>query len=51
MYLMDHINCAGILVECGFLSNYEEEALLKDTYYQNKVCAVIATTVAQYLNT
>ena len=51
VYLMDHINCAGILVECGFLSNYEEEALLKDTYYQNKVCVVIATTVAQYLNT
>jgi N-acetylmuramoyl-L-alanine amidase len=48
---MEHINCTGILIECGFLSNPREEALLRDSEYQKKISAVIATTVSQYLNT
>ncbi len=28
VYLMEHIDCTGVLVECGFLSNYEEEQRL-----------------------
>lgn len=51
VYLMEHINCTGILIECGFLSNPREEALLRDSEYQKKISAVIATTVSQYLNT
>lgn len=51
VYLMDHINCKGILIECGFLSNLKEEALLRNSEYQKKLCCVIATTTAQYLNT
>lgn len=51
VYLMDHINCSGVLIECGFLSNYREESLLRSEAYQQKICCIIATTVSQYLNT
>lgn len=49
VYLMRHIQCTGVLVECGFLSNPQEEAKLRSVDYQQKVCAVIATTVGQFL--
>lgn len=51
VYLMEHITCPGVLIECGFLSNYQEEAMLRDDDYQRAICSVIATTVSQYLNT
>lgn len=50
IYLMDHINCTGILVECGFLSNPEEEAMLRSREYQQKICAVIGTTLSRFLH-
>lgn len=49
IYLMQHIDCTGILVECGFLSNPEEEIKLRSDSYQNKISCVIAATVAQFL--
>lgn len=49
VYLMEHIRCTGVLIECGFLSNPEEEARLSDSGYQIKLCCVIAATVAEYL--
>lgn len=51
VYLMEHINSPGILVECGFLSNREEEIKLRDEAYQKAICIIIGTTVYQYLNT
>lgn len=42
VYLMNHIDCRAILVECGFLTNAEEEALLRDPDYQTKVAAALA---------
>lgn len=50
IYLMEHISCPGILVECGFLSNPEEEARLRSPDYQKNLCAVIAATVSSYLS-
>lgn len=50
VYLMDHIRCTGILIECGFLSNFEEEAKLRSKEYQQKLCCVIGATVAEYLS-
>ena len=50
LYLMDHINCTGVLIECGFLSNVEEEARLRNGDYQKKLCCVIAATVSEYLS-
>ena len=51
VYLMEHIDCPGVLVECGFLSNYKEEELLRSPVYQKKLCAVIASAVSTFLNT
>ena len=51
VYLMEHINCSGILIECGFLSNAKEEEHLRNPEYQKKLCCVIGATVSQYLNT
>lgn len=42
VYLMHHITCPGILVECGFLSNPQEEAKLRSGDYQKKLACVIA---------
>lgn len=50
VYLMEHISCTGILVECGFLSNPEEEAQLRTKEYQQKICIVIASTLANHLD-
>lgn len=50
IYLMEHINCTGVLIECGFLSNPEEETRLRSGEYQQKICSVIAATVSQYLS-
>lgn len=49
VYLMEHIHCPGVLIECGFLSNPEEEAKLRRPDYQKKLCAVIVCTVTEYL--
>ena len=50
IYLMEHIDCTGILVECGFLSNPEEEAKLRSEQYQKALCAVIVATVSNFLD-
>ncbi len=50
VYLMEHIQCPGVLIECGFLSNTSEEEKLKNPEYQKKLCAVIAVATCQYLS-
>lgn len=50
VYLMEHIDCTGVLIECGFLSNAEEEAKLSSPEYQKKLCCVIAATVSGFLS-
>lgn len=50
IYLMEHITCTGVLVECGFLSNPEEEAKLRSEEYQKQICCVIAATVSSFLS-
>ena len=41
VYLMNHISCPAVLVECGFVSNPDEEALLRDGGYQTRLAAVL----------
>lgn len=50
VYLMEHIDRPGVLIECGFLSNPVEEAALRTEEYQKKICCVIAATVSQFLS-
>ncbi len=41
VYLMKHITCPAILVECGFLSNPAEEESLRDGGYQTKLALCV----------
>ena len=50
IYLMQHIKKTGVLIECGFLSNPEEEAKLRDNTYQKNLSCVIAATVSNFLD-
>jgi N-acetylmuramoyl-L-alanine amidase len=51
VYLMNHISCRAILVECGFLSNPEEDRLLQSSDYQLKLAAVLAGAYLSYQQT
>ena len=48
VYLMNHITCRAILVECGFLSNPEEDQLLQTPGYQLKLASALAGAYLQY---
>ncbi len=50
VYLMEHIDATGVLIECGFLSNPQEEAQLRSPTYQKQICAVIAASLSQFLS-
>ena len=45
LYILKCIDKPSILVECGFLSNPEEERLLTTTEYQKKICLCIASAL------
>ena len=49
VYLLQNIDRTAVLVECGFLSNPKEEAQLRSDDYQRKLCCVIASATAQFL--
>ena len=51
VYLMEHISCPGVLIECGFLSSPEEETKLRTEEYQKQLACVIACTAVSYANT
>lgn len=51
VYLMNHISCRAILVECGFLSNPQEDALLQSPEYQTKLAAALAGAYLSYQQT
>lgn len=48
VYLMEHIHCPGVLVECGFLSNPQEESNLRSREYQLDLCCVIASGISLF---
>jgi len=47
VYLMNHITCRAILVECGFLSNPEEDLLLQSDAYQLKLASALTASWLQ----
>ena len=51
VYIMEHIQRPGILIECGFLSNPAEEALVRQSDYQKKFCCTVAVILSRCLNT
>ena len=48
VYLMEHVRCPAILVECGFLSNAAEEENLRSPIYQKKIAAAVISAVCEY---
>lgn len=50
IYLLEKCSSPGILVECGFLSNPQEEANLSTPSYQQKLCAIIVASTISWLN-
>lgn len=49
IYLLDRITTPAVLVECGFLSNAEECALLSDAEYRQKLSLILANAIAQFV--
>lgn len=49
-YIVNCTDIPSVLVECGFLSNPQEEALLQTKAYQTKLCYAIACGIVKYLN-
>ena len=49
-YMLKKTDATIVIVECGFLSNPEEAALLKSEEYQDRVAWNIHLGVMQYLN-
>ena len=49
-YLLKESPATAILVECGYLSNAEEEKLLNSTSHQNKIAYAIMCGVVEYFN-
>lgn len=49
VYLMEHIECTGILVECGFLSNPAEDKALQTPGYQKKLAAALCGALTIYI--
>ena len=48
VYLMNHISCRAILVECGFLSTPQEEQLLRSAEYQTGIAFALASAYLNY---
>ena len=48
IYLMNHIHCPAILVECGFLSNHDEAEKLQTNQYQTQLAAAILAAYLTY---
>lgn len=49
-YMLNAIKAPSVLVECGYLSNPNEEALLLKEDYKKEVCYSILLGILQYLN-
>lgn len=49
VFLINEINIPSVLVECGFLSNPNEEKLLADESYQRRIALAIYNGIIKYL--
>lgn len=49
-YMLRMTECPLVIVECGYLSNYSEAALLSDEEYQEKLAWAIHLGIMKYIN-
>jgi len=45
VYLMNHVENRAVLIECGFLTNPEEERLLVQDEYQKKLAIILGSVL------
>lgn len=48
IYILNNIECPAVLIECGFLSNENELANLKNNEYQAKLALLIFASICEY---
>ncbi len=48
-YILRKTNCPTVIVECGFLSNWEEANKLKDEYYQEQLANTLVQAIKKYI--
>lgn len=49
VYLMDNISVPGVIVECGFISNYDEAYLLSQEDYRDAMAYSIYLGIVEYI--
>lgn len=49
-YIFKHTSMPGVLVECGFLSNYEERNKLITSQYQKSLALSMYTSIKEYFS-
>lgn len=49
-YMLIHTPCPTVIVECGFITNYEEAKLLVTNEYQEKICDAICMAIVEFLD-
>ena len=47
-YMYNKLNPPGVLIECGFLSNYQEREKLKSDKYQKKIAQYITEAIIKF---
>lgn len=48
LYVLSHVSCPAILVECGFMSNLSDMSKLGDSSYQTAISSVLMASYLQY---
>ena len=48
MYIMENVSNPAVLIECGFLTNYEECKKLSQKEYQNRLSLAIVCGIIEY---
>ena len=48
-FILSHVECPAILVECGFMSNFSEIEKLKSPVYQTSIAGVLIGSFIQYI--
>ncbi len=49
IFILDRLEEPAVLIECGFLTNREEAALLKDEAYQTKLAYVLSRPILDFV--
>ena len=49
-YVIKHTHCPSSLIELGFITNYEEESLLANDEYQEKLAQAIVAAINRFFN-